>query len=211
MPTPLDFDDLAAAIETRLGDDRLIVAIAGPPASGKSTLAERLAARLADRARGGAVVVGMDGFHLDDAVLDARGWRARKGAPHTFDVAGLRTLLERLRRNDETEIFAPRFDRDIEIARAGAVVVARKATLVLVEGNYLLSTAEPWPTLRPCFDVAVRLVLDDDDLRSRLMRRWTDAGLSTEEAERKIDENDFPNARFVIETSGLADLVATTA
>ena len=56
---------------------RILVAIAGPPGSGKSTLAEKLHAQLVGRGEN-AIVVPMDGFHLDNRILEARNlWRAR--------------------------------------------------------------------------------------------------------------------------------------
>jgi len=67
---------------------RRLIAIAGAPASGKSTLAARVVEGLNAQVPGRAAVVPMDGFHLDDTVLSARGDLARKGAPHTFDVLG---------------------------------------------------------------------------------------------------------------------------
>ena len=47
----------------------LTVAIAGPPGSGKSTLAADLARRIGPS----CCLVPMDGFHLDNATLSARG------------------------------------------------------------------------------------------------------------------------------------------
>ena len=50
------------------GSTRFLVAIAGPPGSGKSSLADELASEL--RSRGEfAAIVPMDGFHMDDTVL----------------------------------------------------------------------------------------------------------------------------------------------
>lgn len=66
---------------------RQIIAVAGPPASGKSTAARALAHALG-RAGKSAAVIPMDGFHLDNAVLAARGILSRKGAPHSFDLQG---------------------------------------------------------------------------------------------------------------------------
>ena len=124
---------LAAQIFRRAsGRSRLIVAIAGAPGSGKSTLAESLQAALVAGGQSAAVVA-MDGFHFDDAVLIARGQRNRKGAPETFDVAGFRHLLTRLRAG-EADVAAPVFDRTLEISRAGGAIVAGDTRIILVEG-----------------------------------------------------------------------------
>ena len=90
--------DLAARIAALpLRGRRRLVAIAGAPTSGKSTLAERLVEELGPR----AALVPMDGFHLDNRVLDERGLRPRKGAPETFDAAGFVRLVNALRQKDE--------------------------------------------------------------------------------------------------------------
>jgi pantothenate kinase len=90
------FDEVLTRITACVGE-RILVAIAGPPGAGKSTLAEALAASL-NRARPeSAAVIPMDGFHYDDAILEQRGLRSRKGSPATFDVNGFRHLLGRLK------------------------------------------------------------------------------------------------------------------
>lgn len=86
----------------------------------------------------------MDGYHYDDMLLDRLGRRARKGAPDTFDVGGYAHMLKRLRENAEEAVAVPVFDRDIEIARAGARLVPRSARIIVTEGNYLLLRDEPW-------------------------------------------------------------------
>jgi len=106
-PRP-DLDRLAELVARRAaGDGCAIVAIAGPPGTGKSTLSEALAARLP----GMAAVLPMDGFHFDDLHLVPAGLRPRKGAPETFDVGGLAHVLRRLRARDEEFVAVPVFDR----------------------------------------------------------------------------------------------------
>ena len=183
------------------GRKRIVVAIAGPPGSGKSTFAEALMPLLPE---GTAVTVPMDGFHYDNAVLDARGLRARKGAPETFDFDGLRHLLERLRGQDRP------CDRTLERShphrhRAGAAVVPAEARFVLVEGNYLLLDESPWYGLGPLFDYSVWLEVPMQELERRLVQRWLDNGHSPEEARNRVFSNDLPNAERLLAARRQAD------
>lgn len=186
---------------------RRILAIAGAPGSGKSTLAERLLEQIEAAIPGTAAILPMDGFHYDDEVLIPRGWRSRKGAPHTFDVGGFVALLDRLTANTEDEIAVPRFDRDLEIARAGARVVSKDVRLIVAEGNYLLLQEAPWSGLRPSFDQSVFLDVPFDELKRRLTSRWEGYGLEGASLQEKLEGNDLPNARTVIEKSGPTELV----
>ncbi|HMQ57962.1 MAG TPA: nucleoside triphosphate hydrolase, partial [Rhizobiaceae bacterium] len=173
MTQNISIETLADIVAQRGGTARTITAIAGPPAAGKSTLAEKLAASLNAQKPGSAAVLGMDGFHFDDMLLVPRGLRPVKGAPQTFDVAGFHHLLQRLRANQEAEIAVPVFDRSIEIARAGAAMVPQGVTRLVVEGNYLLLDRAPWSHLKPLFDTTVLLTVSESVLRDRLLARWS--------------------------------------
>jgi pantothenate kinase len=201
------FDDLAGFLQ-RSAAARVLTAIAGPPGAGKSTLADRLAARLNQNVPGRAAVLPMDGYHFDDMVLVPRGLRPRKGAPETFDVAGLYHMLGRLRRNEEAEIAVPVFDRQIEIARAGGRLIAKSVRHVIVEGNYLLLDRPGWSELGGLFDITVMVSVPEPVLRQRLEQRW--AGLSPEEKLAKLEGNDLPNGRLVQSQSVAADFVYTS-
>lgn len=201
---------LTDILGTGLENTRTIVAIAGPPGVGKSTFSEALQDKINLGAPGSCEILPMDGYHFDDIYLNAMGWRARKGAPHTFDVGGLRSMLARLQANDEPEIAVPVFDRDIEIARAGARMIPASTRVVLVEGNYLLLAAAPWEGLAQYFDVTVMLHAPQDVLKSRLLARWTGMGYSADEAKEKAGSNDLLNVREVIENSIVADFTVDT-
>jgi pantothenate kinase len=176
---------------------RVLVAVAGAPGSGKSTLAKALVARLDD-----AILVPMDGFHLDDWVLSARGLLARKGAVETFDAEGFAVLVERLA-VPRSEVIFPVFDRSREIAVAGAGVVALDHRIVVIEGNYLLLDTPPWNRLR--YDLRIWLDVPEAELERRLVARWQGFGKDAHQITGHL-ENDLANARFVTRQSGRADL-----
>jgi pantothenate kinase len=211
VSTEFEPNALIARITDLLGEiplgERRIVAIAGAPASGKSTLAERLLKRLNKAEPGSTALLPMDGYHYDDEVLTPKGWQSRKGAPHTFDVGGFASALRRLKANDEETVAVPRFDRTIEIARAGAILIERDVRLIISEGNWLLLDDEPWPSLRPYFDHTALVVTDMETLETRNRQRWVGFDKSEEFVKAKLEGNDMPNARLVYERSAEPDWI----
>ncbi len=182
---------------------RHLIAVAGPPASGKSTFADRLAKQVAGAGRP-ACVVPMDGYHLDNRLLDADGTRARKGAPQSFDLRGFAALLRDLAVGGE--VVHPIFDRKLDLAVAGAARVPADVDVVVVEGNYLLFDAPGWRDLAPLWSLSLRLDVTEEALRVRLVRRWLDHGCDPAEALLRAEANDLPNARAVLAHALRADL-----
>jgi fructokinase len=178
---------------------RLRIAIAGPPGAGKSTFA----AALVDRLGPDAALVPMDGFHLDNAILTARGLLTRKGAPETFDALGFVRMVERL--GTDAEVVIPGFDRARDIAIAGAAVVAPSCRIAVVEGNYLLLRTDPWRQLAHLWDLRVLIEPPPEVLEARLVRRWLDHGLPLPAATQRARGNDMVNAATVLSESVGAD------
>jgi len=198
-----DFTDLTNkvnvvldAIEGHIASKpRLIVAITGAPASGKSTLSEELLRRLTIK-KIDAQIVPMDGFHLDNRILDEMNMRPRKGAPETFDAHGFIHLIRTIR--EGRPAYYPVFDRPRDIAIAGAGLVSPECQVIIVEGNYLMFDEAPWRELAPMWDLTIRWDVPLPELRARLIQRWLSLNHSRTNAVRRAEGNDIPNAERVL-------------
>lgn len=186
------------------GDARLLIAIAGPPASGKSTFAEELATRLGTTTK----VMPMDGFHMDNEELSGLGLLHRKGAPETFDAKGFVQVVRQMR--TKQSIFFPTFDRVADKTVPDGGKIGPDTRIVLIEGNYLLLETAPWDQLRGTFDLTIGLSVDQLELERRLIARWLKHGLSPDQASTRARENDLRNARFVCEHSFRPDMTMTS-
>ena len=176
-------------------NERLLVAISGAPGSGKSTLSQALSSKL-NKSEHVAAVIPMDGYHLDDSLLEDLGLLKRKGSPETFDFVGFKHLL--LRVKNEDEVVYPVFDREREISISGAGILKKNIRIVIVEGNYLLFDEEPWTCLSKLWDYSVFLDVELTVLEQRLIDRWINHGFSRAEAKQKALGNDIQNAKRVI-------------
>ena len=188
--------DIAHLLDAARTDGRRrVLGIVGGPGAGKSTLAASLA--------GPAVaVVGMDGWHLANSVLDRLGRRDRKGAPDTFDASGYASLLTRLR-SDEPTVYAPEFRREIEEPIAGAIAIPREIPLVVTEGNYLLL----WPDIKPLLDECWYVDTDEELRVQRLIQRHIQFGKTPDYARAWVLRSDERNAALVATTAAAADVL----
>jgi pantothenate kinase len=183
---------------------RVVLGLVGAPGAGKSTLAEALHA-----ARPGiSQVVPMDGYHLANVQLRRLGRAERKGAPDTFDAAGYRALLQRLRDAVPGEVvYAPAFRREIEEPIAGAIAVAAETRLVITEGNYLLLDEGDWRGVAGLLDESWYVEADEALRLARLIDRHVRFGRSRAAAEAWVASTDEPNARRIEATRGRASRV----
>lgn len=204
-------NDYATLLETtrdRLQDGTppLLVGIAGPPATGKSTLAGRLASDL-NAADLNACVCPMDGFHMTNAQLDAAGLREAKGSIDTFDGTAFARAVRRLK--DGASFWWPQYSRERHDPIPKGTRITGEEAVCIIEGNYVLADVEPWRSAADSFDLRIIMDASDSVLRERLFARHIQSGRSAGEATTKIDRTDIPNAREIRAGYSRADILFT--
>jgi len=196
---------------------RVLAGLAGIPGSGKSTFVAAMT-HLADRLLGEGVfaAVGIDGWHLPNAVLDARTTsdpngqtiplRQRKGGPESFDIPALVDALGRLKA-DVGPVNLPAYDRRLHEPVPDRLVITPRTRIVLVEGNYLLDDSPPWNAVSALLAPKFLLACDPATARKRVIDRHICGGCSPAEADRKYEHNDGLNARIVLTKAHRADWI----
>ncbi|MAC82996.1 MAG: hypothetical protein CL624_02555 [Arcobacter sp.] len=183
---------------------RHLISIVGTPGSGKSTFSNELLKYLTKKDYK-CEVIAMDGFHLDNRILESKNLLSRKGSYETFDINGFLSLIKRLQK--EGNILAPLFNREQDISIAAAVEIKNDLDFIIIEGNYLLLNRPTWCKLKEYWDLSIMLDIDIKEIEKRLLKRWLYYGYTKDEALKKIKNNDILNSKEIIENSLKADIV----
>ena len=188
---------------------RTLIALAGLPGAGKSTLAAALAQAVNDQAGPGSMVaLSMDGFHLTRSSLalfpDPVAALRRRGAPWTFDPQALTLRLQALRHRSKP-VSWPAYEHSVHDPVEDALTISAGTPLVLVEGLYLLYQGHGWD-LAGAFDERWFLDVPPATAHERLVRRhMATSGQSRAQAEARIAVNDSLNAEIVSASRCAAD------
>jgi len=209
---------------------RLIVGIAGIPASGKSTLATLIVDHAnsiltanhtesgsdRDSQRTEAIVVGLDGWHLTRSQLaalpDPQLAKDRRGAHWTFDPDGYLEFVKNLRfpltsSSDSAAavepIIAPSFDHAVKDPDPTGVKIYPRHRIVVIEGLYCFLSIGTWKEAGEMLDERWLTTVDFEKATERIIDRHVTSGVagSIEEAQWRARENDMPNGRFLLENS----------
>lgn len=186
------FQNIAAQISSV--DAPFLIGIAGPPATGKSTLAERLVADL-EAAGVDARFCPMDGFHLTNAQLDQCDLRDVKGRIDTFDADAFASSVRRLKGGEA--FWWPIYSRQKHEPITEGTHISGSESAYVVEGNYVLTKDERWCAAGKQFDLRIFIDAPDEVLRDRLLERHRRSGRSVRDALEKIGRTDMPNAQII--------------
>jgi uridine kinase len=175
---------LLRRIEERRDDqDRMTVAIDGPDAAGKTTLARDLAVALGDE----GLRVSIDAFHHLREVRHRRGRLSAEGYyRETFDhPTAISELLAPFRAGASTvRVAVTDYDADVSIAPTASV--PPRAVLV-VDGVFLQTAA-----LRPLWDLVVYLRVSPELSRDRGMARDSSRGDAMDDLADRYRERYLP-------------------
>lgn len=175
-------------------DGPFLIGIAGPPATGKSTLAERLVNDL--NASGvQSNYCPMDGFHFSNRQLEQFGSKHLKGHIDTFNASKFVESVQQLKARGT--FWWPLYSRQIHDPVPEGVKIRGTEKVYIIEGNYVLDSNEPWRSAALMLELSIFVDVPDALLRERLEQRHRKSGRTVKEALKKIENIDMPNARYV--------------
>ena len=190
---------------------RILVFLSAPPGTGKTTLVQLLEYLSEQEADMEPIqAIGLDGFHYHqqyilthEACVEGRivPMKEVKGCPETYDLEKLRAKIHELRKGGE--IRWPIYSRAIHDVVEDAVLVNRQ--IIVLEGNWLLSSEDPWNQLVALCDDSVFIGADESFLKDRLVDRKMKGGLSLEEATKFCERSDCRNVRRLMRAHQMAN------
>ena len=190
---------------------RGVIGIAGPTGAGKSVVAV-LFKELAKQAGlpFAFEVVTIDAYHFPNHFLLAHfsggvPLKQVKGRFDTYDVAALVQDLKVFAAGENATF--PTYSRKLHDPVQNSILIGSPATLLLVEGLWLLSDQGDWGQIRPLLDFCYFIDSDKDRTRQAVIQRHMRGGRSLEDASRHYEAVDGRNSDLTLQTRHKADKI----
>ena len=171
---------------------RIVVGICGPPAGGKSTLAEYASRTINANHPGTVALLPQDAFHFPTSTLEANGLVDVRGMPNTFDSALYLEKLNKVKTSVGSSIAVPTFDRGSLDPLESAATIEPNARLIIAEGIHLFANTAPWTDICRLFDETIYIERDWKLCRRALMQRQL-RKKSMADANKHVDSVDRTN------------------
>lgn len=190
---------------------RIVIGIAGPTGAGKSVVAVLLK-ELAKQAGlpFAFEVITIDAYHFPNRFLlshfaDGVPLKQVKGRFDTYDVAALARDLSGFAAGENVAF--PAYSRKLHDPVQNRILIKSSATLLVVEGLWLLSDLGDWGQVRPLLDFCYFIDSDKERTRPAVLQRHITGGRSLEDASRHYEEVDGRNSDLTLQTRHKADKV----
>jgi len=193
-------------------EERYLIAIAGVPGSGKTTIADKLSLHINSKVPHLSVVVPMDGFHYYkselDKMPDPEKAHARRGAPWTFNSKKFLDKVREIKTN--SKVTAPSFEHHIADPVEEDIKILPENRIVIVPGIYVLVNDEDLDggtcsligkEFNERWFMDIDLEKSMDILAERHMRAW---GWPKDKAVERVNSNDRINSEIIMKSKSNA-------
>lgn len=204
-----DLEPLVSRINGLLkSNTKTVIAIAGVPGAGKSTLVEKLIEALKQQ-QIVAKALPQDGYHYYRSELakfdDPPEAFRRRGAPFTFNVDRFLDSIKNVRGG----IKVPLFDHRLKDPVEDDITIGPETQVVFVEGNYVGLKDDPWCQIADYTDELWVVATPLEIVHDRIVQRHLASGVanSLEEAVERAEGSDWQNALYVMANTRDADVV----
>jgi pantothenate kinase len=192
---------------------RYIIALAGIPGSGKTTLSQHLENEVNSICFKKTIqALSMDGFHYTKAELntfpDPEEAFSRRGAPWTFNTEKLSIFIHKLHDGyKQRSVSWPAFDHAKGDPEDEAIEITSDTRIIIIEGLYLLFNHGNWTKINSQLNERWFLTTPRNLAMQRLLKRHMNSwNMTAEEAQKRINTNDSLNAELVLQSKRYADL-----
>lgn len=190
---------------------RVIIGLAGPTGAGKSVVAVLLK-ELAQSARLPFTfeAITIDAYHYPNSHLlshfsNGVPLKQVKGRFDTYDVTALAKDLKAFATGQNVPF--PAYSRKLHDPVPNSILITASATLLLVEGLWLLSEHGDWAQIKPLLDYCYFIDSDKERTRQAVVKRHMTGGRTFEDATRHYEEVDGRNSDLTLQTRHKADKV----